>query len=103
MSHNPEIRKKLAERIKKERETKDNPAYLPDEKFDKAELEKPKSKADKMKRRHSWRERLGVSTGDVKHEDSRPTSYGPLKTCKECGKEASDPRQKFCELCGMEF
>ncbi len=103
MSHNPDLRKKLAERIKKERETKDKPAYLPDEKFDKAELEKPKSKTDKMMRRSSWRERLGISGGDIEYEDSRPMALGPLKTCKECGKEATDSRQKFCELCGMEF
>ena len=103
MSHNPEIREKLAERIKKEKEQKFRPAYLPDEEFDKEELEKPKSEEEKKTRRRSWRERLGVSGNDFEHEDHRSTSREPLKVCKECGKEAVDSQQIFCELCGSKF
>lgn len=103
MSHNPEIREKLAERIKKEREHKDKPAYLPDEKFDKTELERPKSEEEKKTRRRRWRERLGISSHDFEHENHRSTSHELLTICKECGEEAADKNQKYCELCGTAF
>ena len=103
MSHNPEIREKLAERIKKEKEQKFRVAYLPDEEFDKKELEQPKSEEGKRARRHSWRERLGISGKDYAPEDHRSTSHEPLTICKECGEKAVDSQQKFCELCGSKL
>ncbi len=103
MSHNPEIREKLAERIKKEKEQKFRPAYLPDEEFDKAEIENPKNLEGKKARRHSWRERLGISNRNLEYEDNRAISLESLITCKECGKEATENNQKFCELCGSKL
>lgn len=104
MSHNPEIREKLAERIKKEKEQKFRPAYLPDEEFDKKiEEEKPKSENEKIERRSSWRKRLGISGKDFEHEDRRSTSPAPSTICKECGEEATDKNQKYCELCGSKL
>ena len=104
MSHNPEIRKKLAERIKKEKEQKFRPAYLPDEGFDKKEvIEDPKSKEERKKRRSNWRKRLGISSNDFEYEDHRPVSNEPPIICKECGEKAVDNNQKFCEMCGTKL
>ena len=104
MSHNPEIREKLAERIKKEKEEKFRPAYLPDEEFDKKiEEDIPKSEDDKKKRRSSWRKKLGISNNDFEYEDRRSTSYETPKICKECGEEAKDKNQMYCELCGSKL
>jgi len=100
MSHNPDIREKLAEKIKKEKEQKFRPAYLPDEGFDKEELEEPKSQKEKIKRRSSWRQRLGISNDEFEYDDHRSTSDIPLSICKECGEKATDKNQKFCESCG---
>ena len=100
MSHNPEIREKLAERIKKEKEDKFRPAYLPDEGFDKEAIEQPKSVEEKKNRRNSWRKRLGISGKDFEYEDHRSTSQEHVKTCNECGEKATDKNQIYCELCG---
>ena len=103
MSHNPEIREKLAERIKKEKEEKFRPAYLPDEEFDKEVIEQPKSEEEKIERRSSRRKRLGISDNDFEYEDHRSTSQEPSTICKECGEEATDKNQKYCELCGSKL
>jgi hypothetical protein len=103
MTHNPEIREKLAERIKKEKEHKFKPAYLPDEEFDKKALEQPKSVEGKRARRHSWRERLGISNKEVVRESHIATADEPLKICKECGEEATDMKQVYCEICGSKL
>ena len=103
MSHNPEIREKLAERIKKEKEQKFRPAYLPDEGFDKEDIEQPKSKKEKIERRSSWRKRLGISGNDIEYVEHEVKSEKPLSTCKECGEKAVDKNQKYCELCGSEL
>ena len=104
MSHNPEIREKLAERIKKEKEQKFRPAYLPDEEFDKnLGEEQPKSEDDKKQRRSSWRKRLGISSHNFEYEDRRSQSFEREKICKECGEEATDKDQVYCELCGSKL
>ena len=103
MSHNPEIREKLAERIKKEKEEKFRPAYLPDEGFDKEENEQPKSVEEKKERRSSWRKKLGISVNNFEYEDRRSQSYEKQTICKECGEEATEKNQKYCELCGSKL
>ena len=77
MSPSPENLDKLANRIKKEREFKEEPAYLPQEK-------------------------LAI----IYDEDAlieRKQLFKVPTHCKQCGEEVIDEKQIYCEKCGAKL
>ena len=74
MSPSPENLKKLAECIKKEKEFKEEPVLLPEEKL------------------------------KILHDENvikeRKNYYKIPNYCQNCGKEVKDREQLYCEVCG---
>ena len=103
MSHNPEIREQLAEKIKKEREQKDKPVYLPNELLKIEQTETRETEDEKKLRRRTWRKKLGIKNDNFEYEDHRSSALEPVCICNECGAEATIKNQKYCEFCGSKL
>ena len=77
MSPSPENLEKLSERIKRERESKKEPAYLPDE-------------------------RLKLIQDERILEERKRKFRIPIN-CENCGGKVRDQEQAYCEFCGEEL